>query len=135
MELNLLIQALNVTDYGLFAYNEKGVVLEANSKIADSLGYTTKELRQKTIFEINPNYSLISWRKTWKELGTAGVVQKDSEYINAEGKIFPVRIRLVQLELANRTIAISLVQNKLESDRELELLNLAAKINKLGSWN
>lgn len=119
---------------GAFWLDEKGKILRANKRFALSLGYKEQEHVPQTIFEVNPNFSLISWRETWKKLLAEGEFQLNTSHINAEGLIHPVFIRGILFEQGEQKSCCAMIGRKQETERTRHLLELTASITHTGSW-
>ena len=131
----VLIDAAEIMLNGVMVLNEEGHILGINGQFAQELGYSSKEaFHPKTIFEVNPNTSLLSWKKLWKKLLDKNHIRLETEQIRFDDAVFPVRMRGVLLQFGNTPVCLCIIENLMQSNRFKDLLNLTSEIAGIGSW-
>ncbi len=133
-QLTVYLNASEIVQQGVMWLDKDGNIIGMNSYFANELGYSTSELQRKTIFQVNPRTNLFEWRELWQELTNKGVVTIDAEHITAKGKIFPIRMRGILLNLGEDKYCCGIIENLLSSDRYYDLLKLTEQISRTGSW-
>ncbi len=119
---------------GVIWFSPEGRIVGANEVLSDRLGYSQEELCTKTIFEINPHFNLLQWRKFWKNLTSEKNLSYNTEHINSGGKIFPVSVEAKYLELDNKPYVVGFVDSLLEKSRFEDLLNFTCDLAQIGTW-
>ncbi len=131
--LNAYLEILNMVEFGILLIDETGKIRGSNLIAAEELGYTSDDLSQKTIFEINPFYSLLYWKKWWKKLQQEEQ-EEETELIAENGIVFPVRIKAKTIDVGEEKICCYFIENLLETNRYRDLLSLTSNISRIGSW-
>lgn len=85
--------AFNMVTEGVLWVDITGRVHYGNESAAKLLGYTTKVLQRTSYFEINPHFSMLGWKRFWNRLQENATEPFDTEFVNADGKLFTVRGR------------------------------------------
>jgi PAS domain S-box-containing protein len=57
-ETNALRAILNLVQEFILWIDEHGHIIDANASVSHSLGYSIEEVKQLTIFEVNPHLNL-----------------------------------------------------------------------------
>lgn len=129
-----LHQLLELVPQGTLVVDERGHVMGANRAIRRETGYAAEAIAGKTIFEINPHLSLFSWKRYWQRLREQTKWEEDTEFVNAEGTIYPVRTRAGLLSWRDADFCHISVENTLNSNRYRHLLEMVEKVGHLGAW-
>lgn len=132
--LEAYLNAATITRQGALWIDQQGNILDANSVITKELGYDDTEINTKTIFEINPSISLLTWKRYWKQLQEEDLIIDEAEYITAEGSIYPVQLSGIMAEIEGETRCCILSENLLEKNRFKNLLQLTSEVSRIGSW-
>ncbi len=119
---------------GLIILDASGKIQAANQLAAEELGYTVGQLKKMSIFEINPRYTLLGWRKKWTRLTKGESVEIDTELITANGILYPVRSFLQMINVTGRNLCCYVIENLHETNRYRDLLALTSKMVRVGSW-
>lgn len=130
----VLSTILELTRCGLLMIDKNGEIFHANELILRDLGYDKEEVNTKTIFEINPHFSLLKWKKTWNHLKEKKKITETSELMTASGVLFPARTSLYLIENQQEQLCLYLAKNLLETSRHKDMLELTAELAKIGSW-
>ena len=80
---------LDLVPRGILLINETGQIRSANTMALTDLGYTEEEIRQKSIFQINPHFNLLGWRRIWDQLANGRNEEGESELLTSEGVFVP----------------------------------------------
>ena len=79
---------------GALWVGKDGKISAANPAAATLLGYPPAELLRRSYLEIDPNYSLLGWKKFWKQLDPGRGESLATQFVNARGSLVDVRGRL-----------------------------------------
>ncbi|MEZ5057537.1 MAG: PAS domain S-box protein [Saprospiraceae bacterium] len=132
--LNVFMEASSLMEVGMMFLDENGHIAAVNEQISNELGYKREDLKDKTIFEINPFLNLFTWKKNWKELLSNGKVSFESEHINRDGRMYPIRLRGILTEIKGRKLCCAFVVNLLSASRYKDLLEHLGQLSKIGGW-
>lgn len=132
--LDIYIGASEIMQHGVMWIGEEGHILDVNPRFAKDLGYSKENFKPQTIFEVNPNMTLLAWRKLWAELLDKRQINLETEQITSDDIIYPVNMRGVLIEAGDKPVCMGIVDNLDQSNRYQDLLNLTSKIAKIGSW-
>ncbi|MCU0346920.1 MAG: sigma 54-interacting transcriptional regulator [Saprospiraceae bacterium] len=84
---------------GVIFLDGEGNVLSVNRQFAQALGYEPATFQPKTIFQVNPHFNFMDWKKRWVELVATGHMALETEHLTAAGQTVPVRLHGILLEL------------------------------------
>lgn len=120
---------------GVLWIDQQGKIVDANAAAAQILGYAPKDLARSSYFEINPHFSLLGWRKYWKQLIGLGHERLETEFVNATGKLFHVRGRVSFDAPGNSPGTCIVVFSSTEStQREADLLAMVQEHGDIAGW-
>ena len=114
--------------------NESGQIRSANTMVLTDLGYEEEEIKQKSIFQINPHFNLLGWRRMWNDLAAGKGCEEQSELLNSEGVLYPIRSSVQMIEFRSEKLCCYLIENLLKTNRYKDLLQFAAEIARIGAW-
>jgi PAS domain S-box-containing protein len=120
--------------FGTLIIKKDGSIHLASDRVARDLGYEANLLAQKRIFEINPHFSLIHWRKKWSALKEVPHLEMETEFMNASEMLFPVQLRLSNIQHDGEQFCLMSVKNLLHANRYKKLLRLTTKVSQVGGW-
>jgi PAS domain S-box-containing protein len=100
-ETNALRAVLNLVQEFILWIDEHGHIVDANQSVSQSLGYSVAEIKQLTIFEVNPHLNLMEWKKTWKNLSSQASALRATEFINQSQELIQVNWRALQVASDN----------------------------------
>lgn len=103
-----------------------GVILDANQRFCEKLGYTEPEPIGSKVWEIDRKLDPTEAREMWNETAVNDPMRLETVYERCDGSTFPVEVHLVRLNLQgeDRFIVISRnITNRKERERELEHQN------------
>lgn len=132
--LDLLIKTASISPNGVLWLNQDGHILAVNEALATQLGYSYPEFEPKTIFEINPSTSFLSWKKRWKKLTEEHRLTVDTEQMTADESIYPITMRMMLLEVEGETVCMALIENMMETNRFRDLLEMTAQVAGVGAY-
>ena len=81
---------------GVLWVEVSGKLHHANTAAARLLGYAPADLLRHSYLEIDPNYSLLGWKRFWKRLPDGAGEFLDTQFVNAAGGLFGVRGHVVR---------------------------------------
>ncbi len=87
---------LNLLDEFILWIDESGHIMDANQSVSHTLGYTIEEIRQLTIFEINPHLNLMGWKDIWGNLSEQPSALHATEFLKKTQELIPVNWRAFQ---------------------------------------
>lgn len=73
-------------------------IMDANDHACSSLGYSREELKNMTVFDIDPTFSYENWRENRDGLRESGMVSFETIRRRKDGSIFPVEVTVTYLE-------------------------------------
>ena len=132
--LSLLMDTAEILQNGVMWIKEDGHLLGVNKRLAIELGYSATDFSPKTIYEVNPATSFLSWKKLWKQLLENRQFKTKTEQLTADNSIYPVTMRGVLLDIGGEKICMAVTENLMASNRYKDLLDLSSAIAGIGSW-
>ena len=90
--LALLRKSIDVASDAVFWLDAEGRFVLVNDSACRSVGFSSDELLQMTLFDVNPESSREAWGDLLKDLRTAGTVRLESVHKRRDGSVFPVEI-------------------------------------------
>lgn len=110
-------QAMDLLPNAVIWFDEDANLIETNSTGAKMWGYTKEQLRQMTVFDINPNMNEANWRAHWNDK----VVQSrtfESTHRRSNGEEFPVEIMDHFINIGERKLSCAVVRDITERKRK-----------------
>jgi PAS domain S-box-containing protein len=107
-------------------FNEDGRVAYVNEAAGRMLGYTRPELLALTVFEIDPNLSLVEWRRTFDELRQQGAIKVESVQRAKDGHGVPVEVWANYVEFGGRVYNCAFARDittRKQAEDEIRRLN------------
>jgi PAS domain S-box-containing protein len=101
--------------HGVMFLDGEGNILSVNKRFAQELGYSKNQFEPNTIFQVNPHFNFLAWKKLWTELLEKGVVQLETEHLTSTGLSVPVKLRGVLLE---GQYCQAIVEGEISGDQE-----------------
>jgi len=81
----------NMADAALWI-DSNGQIFYVNSSACKSLGYSSQELLTMKIFSIDASFTSRNWSKRWEVMKKDKIGKTETNFINKEGKQFPVEV-------------------------------------------
>lgn len=127
--------AFDLVTEGVLWIDKGGKIRCANAAAASLLGYSRKELEQRSYLEIDPNFSLLGWKKFWKQLDVEQGEFLDTQFVNAGGSLLGVkgRIRFDQLPAAGE-LCLVVFSSTEAGRREADLLEALQRDGNISGW-
>lgn len=120
---------------GLLLVDEGGKIQDHNQLILQSLGYADTDIKQQLIFQINPRYSLLDWKKLWKRAESGeSIVRQPSELITRQGKIRSIFFSFSLVSISGQTFGCCIIDDAINDPHFEEALALAATVGPVGTW-
>ena len=100
--------------------DKNGKFIRVNSAVVRQTGYTDQELKEMSVFDINPTLTRTEWDIHWKETKSKGHQVLETEHKSKDGEVYPVEVTNNFLEHAGQEYFCSTVRDirlrKLEED-------------------
>ena len=100
--------------------DKKGKFIRVNDSVARQTGYSDAELKNMTVFDINPTLTRKEWDRLWKETKEKGHQVLETEHRSKDAKTYPVEVTNNFLEHDGEEYFCSTVRDirlrKLEED-------------------
>ena len=88
----LYSQSVDEAALEIFWINPEGKFDYVNNQACRRLGYSSDELVNMSVWDVDPNFSEEDWRDKWKKLKEEKVQDLESEHSTADGQTYPVEI-------------------------------------------
>jgi len=132
-ELQLTQFCVDKASIGIFRISDEGNIKFANDLACLCLGYTPKELRSLTVFDIDPTFNLEVFQRHRIKMREDGSRTFETIHRRKDGSTFPVEITVNYLEYRDKGFTVSFSRNISErkaaeeqlrqQQRQLEELN------------
>ena len=111
-ELRRMRFAIEKASLGIFQIGEDGHILYTNPAATNSLGYKEGELAGRLITDIDPKFTLESWKKHSREtLCEGGSRTIQSLHKRKDGSTFPVEVQVNYLEFEGERFSFSFAKD------------------------
>lgn len=128
------LSALEMVEKGVLLINQSGEIVAANQFALKDLSYQKERIIEKSIFKVNPNYSLLSWKSLWRRIEEETCIEQETELITKSNIVYPVKVNLRLISIDKNKFCCYLIENLLETNRYQDLLTLTSRIARIGSW-
>ncbi|WP_044528084.1 PAS domain-containing protein, partial [Herbaspirillum sp. B65] len=109
--------------------DEDGYYVFVNKAATEFLGYTSQELGQLRVCDIDPDFDEVRWKDHWKELEIKRSVCLETTNRNKSGQIIPIEVNASLVQFEGKKFNCSIVRNISERKRtEASLLALNKQI-------
>ncbi|HUU83806.1 MAG TPA: PAS domain S-box protein [Phycisphaerae bacterium] len=106
---------------GILLHDLEGHIVEVNSRVCETLGYTHEELLGMTVADVDPTFVAGDHPKEhWTALPLRRVVSFETRHRRKDGSIFPVEVRLCLVEMHGRRLILASVRDISERKRAEE---------------
>jgi len=132
-QLSIYLDAAEIMQHGVMFLDKEGNVLSVNKRFAQELGHSKEQFEPKTIFQINPHFNFIAWKKLWEELTENGQMSLETEHLTSAGKMVPVKLRGI---LLHGEVCQAIVEGDLtESQEDLYLARFCLdNVHEMITW-
>ncbi len=127
-------QAFSLVSEGVLWVDENGRIQGCNARAAQLLAYEEADLVRRSYFEVNPHYSLLQWKKFWRDLREAGTREEETEFMTAGELLVPVRLRMTLVNGRGYAWGLVVFNSLLEVNRFSDLLGAVQLVGNLGAW-
>jgi PAS domain S-box-containing protein len=117
-QLSVYLEAVEIMQHGVMFLDREGNILSVNRRFAQELGYSKDQFEPKTIFQVNPHFNFIAWKKLWEDLETKGKVSLDTEHITSKGENVPTKLRGILVEAGGEKYCQAIVEGELANSQE-----------------
>ena len=118
----LLTLALNNVHEAAYLIGEDGGFLYVNEGACRALGYTSHELLQMHVPDIDPGMPAERWPDHWRELKAKSTLTFEGYHKAKDGQVFPIEINANHFESGGRSYNLALVRDITERKRAEEEL-------------
>ena len=133
--------AVNLSPVGICQVNEQARVVSFNQRYADLLGFSQDQLRQKHVYEFDPNYDREGWRRHWQEMLDKKDMHIETQFETADGSLRNVELRSKMITYEGQSfihaICLDVTQSK-RSEAQLinykDLLDKTNDVARIGTW-
>jgi len=101
----------------IFLHGPEGLILDANPRACESLGYTRDELIGMSIAAIDPVVNRDTLQRIGDQLNAGQQVALDTTHQRKDGSTFPVEVRINPFHYDGRRVALSVVRDITERKR------------------
>ncbi|MBU0485275.1 MAG: PAS domain S-box protein [Proteobacteria bacterium] len=91
-ELEMAYFTIDTASDAIYWVRADGRFAYANQSAARQLGYSPEELRQMSVFDIDPNFKTEDWQDHWQKLQKHGTLILEAIHRAKDGREFPVEI-------------------------------------------
>ena len=127
--------AFDLVSEGVLWVDVTGRVQYGNEGAATLLGYSRNALQRVSYFEINPHFSMLGWKRFWNRLQENQSERMDTEFVNADGKLFSVRGKVgFDIYSIDPELCLVIFQATEASKRDADLLEAVQRDGKIGAW-
>ncbi len=95
----------------LLVHDFEGNLLEVNRQACETLGYSREELHQLKLADITVDFDPVRAKSRWEQLESGNPVVFDVMHRRKDGSIFPVEVRLTNIQLGEQKLVMSLVSD------------------------
>lgn len=154
-ELSLIEFAINHSLVGFSWVNKEGYVVKFNEKYRELTGFKENELRNKLIYDFDPNFQKDTWADHWNELKKKRSMKIETQFEISDGKFREVELLLTIQEFESEEFVHAictdisdrknierkyldsiklLKENDIKSNRTIDLLEQVQSIAHIGYW-
>jgi two-component system cell cycle sensor histidine kinase/response regulator CckA len=123
-ELRLVQFCVERASIGIFWIGPDARIRNVNGEAHESLGYTREELRQLSVFDIDPTFSPERWVQHRENLRAQGSLTFEAVHRRKDGTTFPVEITTNYIEYQGQGYSFSFVRDITERKRMEQALHL-----------
>jgi len=95
----------------LFVHDFNGKIMNVNKRACEILGYSRKELLQKTVMDIEQDFDLKSAQEEWSKIKPDESFNLLGHHRRKDGSIFPVEVRFAIVNLQGQKLFMGLVRD------------------------
>lgn len=140
LEENLRV-AQSIVDYSkvpIYILEKDGSFSFANQSAANSLGYTKKQLLQRTVFDMDKNMTKTAWKEHWGKISTIGEDSFETIHVRKDGTSFPVELVIYSITTSDGVLhrvafAHDITLRKLQEQQAAEVDRMKTEFVSLAS--
>lgn len=110
--------------------DDQGRIVYVNEAGCQSFGRSREELLSLTIAEIDPDFPVEAWEKSWERVKAAGSVTFEARHMTKLGRVFPVEVTENYLQFGGKEYSCSFsrdITERKEAERQINLQVTALK--------
>jgi PAS domain S-box-containing protein len=107
--------------------DKNGKFIRVNDAVSDQTGYTADELKNLTVFDINPTLTRKEWNEHWKETKIQGHQVFETEHRRKDGHTYSVEVTNNFLQHSGEEYFCSIVRDIRQRKMEEELLRTVSE--------
>jgi two-component system, cell cycle sensor histidine kinase and response regulator CckA len=115
--LRITQESVDSAPIGIFRLDSVGRIVSANRCARESLGYTSDEILQLTIFDIDPDFPRERWNAHRELIAATGARHLTSRHRRKDGTIFPVDVSIKMFTFDDEVYSVSFAKDLTESFR------------------
>ncbi len=110
--LHTVVQTLEKVSGPVFWIDVSGRVVHFNEELIKLTGFSSKLLRSASLQQLEPSLDVSSFEMRWGALRKKQLVSWETEFVNASGTKFPVKLNALQVAIDNMPLAFIHVESQ-----------------------
>ncbi|WP_293777715.1 GGDEF domain-containing protein [uncultured Oxalicibacterium sp.] len=132
LDARLIRYSLDAVTDMIIWLDRDGRYVFCNKAATEFLGYTSEELRQLRVCDVDPNFDETRWHAHWKELEEQGSVRLETVNTTKNGQNLPIEVNATFVCFDGKQYNCSIVRNITDRKRvETELIQLNHRVYQL----
>lgn len=112
---------------GIYWIQQDGRIVYANRAAVHILGYSTEELKEMSVLDIDPTHTRESWRARWEELKALGAHSFERMHLHSDGRLVPVALTVNFIVYDDGEYLIAFVNDITERHEILDALRASER--------
>jgi PAS domain S-box-containing protein len=126
--LHLTSFALNQVREAAFLLNESGRLVYVNEEACRTLGYSTTELLQMGVADIDPDWIAHRWDEGWSVLREKGSLVVETTHRRKDGVLLPVQVNASHFEYGGKEYNLAIARDMTAHRRTESLLTIQLEL-------
>lgn len=106
----------------IFWINKRGYFIRTNKAVSDVSGFSPEELKEMTVYDLNPGLTKIAWVEKWDEAQYQKQQRLETIHVRKNGETYPVEVTNNFIEYDGEAYFCSTVRDIRKRKLEEELL-------------
>ncbi|MEL7145073.1 MAG: PAS domain S-box protein, partial [Bacteroidota bacterium] len=120
--------------YEVMWINQEGKIEYINLVLKNKLGYDSEEVKDLSIYNINPGTNTFEWKKHWEEVQKSGTVNFTTTHQRKDGFLYDVEVYAQFFSNGGRNLICAIVNEITQSSFYRHVLNKAEELVCVGGW-